>query len=345
MSNQDTDWVTGGATRGFGQHTDTDEYLHGTGPAGDALTETWYWGFNVPEERINCYVYCWVHPNLGVASAGLFIYQGIKRQHLAAELFDLPMFLSAEVIGDGGDIRVPNGLRMTVIEPLRHIHMTYHDSSRDTEVDIHLNALAAPVVRANSKHFEQIMHTTGHLVLRGRRHQVDSYNIRDRSWGELRPESHNPSPPYTWVTGVLTDGSAGFTIGALDDPDQQPHWATDFHLSSTSAFKDGWWWRDGRAVRIDTATKRTHRDPDSLRPTQHIISGHDIDGHAFHITGDIVAGLPWGGWHNATCHLGLVRWNINGHLAWGDSMDVQWNDYVWRYGQTAKQDQTPDTTH
>ena len=45
---------------------------------GDSLTETWYWGFNVPEARINCYAYCWVHPNLGVVSAGLFIYRGIK---------------------------------------------------------------------------------------------------------------------------------------------------------------------------------------------------------------------------------------------------------------------------
>ena len=31
------------------------------------------------------------------------------------------------------------------------------------------------------------------------------------------------------------------------------------------------------------------------------------------------------------CHLALVRWELDGRVGWGDSMDVQWNDYVWRY--------------
>jgi hypothetical protein len=188
------------------------------------------------------------------------------------------------------------------------------------------------------------MHTTGHLVLRGRRHQVDSYHIRDRSWGELRPEGNVPAPPYTWVTGVLADGSAAFTIGALDDPEQQPHWANDFNIGPADAFKDGWWWRDGRTVRIESASKRTHRDPESLRPTRHLITGHDTEGRELRISGEIIAGLPWGGWHNAVARLGLVRWDINGELAWSDSMDVQWNDYIWRYGQTPHADQSPEPT-
>jgi hypothetical protein len=312
-----TSWVTSEAPSTFGTVTDKDEYLHGDGPDGDALTETWYWGFNVPDARINCYAYCWVHPNLGVVSAGLFIYQGIKAQHLAAELFDMPAFLSAGIVGDGADIQVPNGLRLQVIDPLRHIHMTYRDPLRETEVDVHLTAVDEPIVRANNKHFEQVMRTRGRLVLRGERYEVDSYHVRDRSWGELRPEDHNPAPPYNWVTGVLDDGARAFNVGSMEE-----------------VFKDGWVRRDGRTIRLVHASKRVEREPGTLRPTHIAIEMHDAEGGVHHVTGEVVAGLPWGGWHNMNCHLGLVQWELDGRVGWGDSMDVQWNDYVWRYGQT-----------
>jgi hypothetical protein len=333
MSTDSTSWVTSEALSTFGTVTDKDEYLHGDGPDGDALTETWYWGFNIPEAKINCYAYCWVHPNLGVVSAGLFIYQGIKAQHLAAELFDMPAFLSAGVVGDGADIQVPNGLRMNVIDPLKHIHMTYHDPIRETEVDVHLTAVDEPVVRANGKHFEQVMSARGRLVLRGERHDVDSYHVRDRSWSELRPEDHNPAPPYNWVTGVFDDGAWAFNVGSLDDPAHNPHWLERYPVPADKAFKDGWVRRDGRTIRLTHASKRVEREPGTLRPTHISIEMHDAEGGVHHVTGQIIAGLPWGGWHNMNCHLGLVRWELDDRVGWGDSMDVQWNDYVWRYGQ------------
>jgi hypothetical protein len=287
----------------------------------------------VPAASINCYVYCLVHPNLSVTSAGLFIYEGVKPYHLAAELFDMPVFMSGEVAGDGRDIQLPNGLRMQVIDPLEHIHMTYSDPVRATEVDVHMKAIAPPIMRANSKHFEQIMHTTGRLVLRGREYEVDNYHVRDRSWGELRPESHNPGPPYTWVTGVVEDGSLAFNVGANDDPTLKPHWSDAYDITPEQAFKDGWVWRDGRALRLARASKQTVREPGSLRPTEHVIELEDVEGQSLRILGEVVASLPWGSRNNNMSHLGLVRWTVGDRIAWGDSMDVQWNDYVWRYAR------------
>ena len=331
-------WVTAGGETGFGRHEDGDEYLHGAGPDGDSLTETWYWGFSVPEARINCYVYCWVHPNLNVVSAGLTVYQGIKREHMAAELFDMPMFLSMGVVGDGSEIAVPNGLRVTVIEPLRHIRMQFADAARDTRIDVDLRSVDAPVMRANGKHFEQVMHATGQLVLRGSCYAVDGYHVRDRSWGELRPEHHNPAPPYNWVTGVFDDGAIAFNVGSLDDPDHNPHWLARYPVPASAAFKDGWISLRGEPRRIIDASKRVHRSASSLRPTRIELAMRDSAGERYEIRGEVVAGLPWGGWHNITCHLALVRWELNGLTGWGDSMDVQWNDYVWRYQPPEGQD-------
>jgi hypothetical protein len=317
MTRDELGYVSSYGATGFGTVTTADEFLHGTGAAGDALTETWYWGFFVPERSINCYAYCWVHPNLGVVSAGLMIYEGVKLHHLAAELFDMPMFLSQAIVGYGSDIQVPNGMRVRVIEPLQEVWLTYSDPGRETAVDVRLRAVSPPIVRPNNKHFEQVVKVTGELTLRGQRHAVDCVTVRDRSWGELRPEGHNPSPPMTWTTGATQDGGRAFTINALD-PDVP------------DAFKDGWRWRDGRPVRLVRAEKRTEREPGTLRPTRHVIEGEDADGEAFRADGEVVAGVPWGGWHNARCHLGLVRWDLGGETAWGETIDVQWNDWIWK---------------
>lgn len=314
----DIEWITASAGTGFGEFTDADEFLHGTGPEGDTLTETWFWGFNVPEHAINCYAYCWVHPNLEVASAGLLIYRGITPQHMACELFDYRTYLSAGVVGDGSDIQVPGGLRVQVIDPLRTLRMTYADPGRDTELDITMTAIGDPIMRANSLHFEQLMRTRGDLVLRGEALSVDSVTVRDRSWGELRPEGHVPVPPYNWITAVFDEGALAVNVGSFDDPD------------APGAIKDGWVRRDGELRRLVRATKRIVRDPETLRPVRYEIDALDTEGASLSFTGEVIASVPHIGWHNMICHLALVRWDFDGAVGHGESQDCQWNDYVWR---------------
>jgi len=320
--------------RGFGQAAAQDEYYHGWGPDGDALTETWYWGFNVPEAAINCFVYCWVHPNLDVVSAGLIIYQGIKQHHLAAELFDIPAYLKAgPVVGDGSRIVVPNGLTVEVVRPLEEIRITYSDPSRDTECDVRLKAVAEPIMRANNLHFEQVMHCSGTLTLRGVRHAVDSHTVRDRSWGELRPEGHNPAPPYNWVTGVLDGGRFAFNVGSHDDPAGNPEWLGRMEIDPARIFKDGWVLRDGRQIQVEHARKRVWRDPARLMPERIEIDMVEEGGRASFIRGSVIASVPGFHWPNIATHLALVRWEMDGMTGHGESQDVQWNDYVHLCGQ------------
>ena len=332
MTGQAEDWNrnVGG---GFGTYTTKDEYYHGpNGEPGDTRTETWYWGFNVPEHAINCFCYCWVHPNLSVVTGGLLIYKGFKHQHLASELFEIRDFMSTGFLGDGRDIRMPNGFRAEVLEPLKHMRLTFQDPVRQTSVDVELRASSDLLMRANSKHFEQVMKVTGELVLRGERYTVDCFNVRDRSWGELRPEDHAPIPPYTWVTGVFGDGEFAFNLGAHDDPARNPDWASVYQLPPESIVKDGWVLVDGEKRRLTRASKLTHRQKPLLRPLRHEIELEDTTGRVYHITGEVVASSNWAGWANSNCHLGLVRWSCDGRVGWGETQEVQWNDYIWRFG-------------
>lgn len=319
VARSDVEWTTADHGGGFGVAVAGDELFHGTGPDGDSLTETWFWGFAVPEAAINCYLYCWVHPNLDVVSTGLIVYEGITPHHLAAELFDFPAFLRASaVVGDGQVITVPNGLTVTVVDPLRHVHIAFEDPGRDTVIDVDLRAVAEPFLRANGLHFEQVMHATGSLRLRGRDHEVDYFAVRDRSWGELRPEAHNPHGPYNWVTAAGEDGSWAFNLGTLDIEG----------LAPAQAFRDGWLWKDSTVTRLEPRPRVIERTADG-RPTAYEVEIVDAGGRRIRASGRVVASVPWSGWHNIVAHLGLVEWTTDdGARGWGETMDCQWNDQV-----------------
>lgn len=286
----------------------------------DSLTQTWYWGFNVPEAKINCFAYCWTHPNLDVVTGGLMIYQGMKAQALACELFDIRAFNKmAPIVGDGSLIRFPNSMRVEVIEPLHHMRLTYDDPGRQTSVNVDIRATAPPLMRANNQHFEQVMKVTGDLVLRGQAYTVDCHNVRDRSWGEPRPEDHAPLPPYTWVTGVFGDDFA-FNLGAHDDPARGPEWAGVYDLPAASIVKDGWVQVGGEQRRLKRASKITRREFPLCRPLAHEIELEDTDGRIYAISGEVVAQSCWSGWPNANVWLGLVEWSWDEqHRLWRDA--------------------------
>jgi hypothetical protein len=326
----DTDWNSN-LGNGFGRHEAQDEFFHGTGEPADSLTETWFWNFHVPEAAINCFAYCWVHPTLKVVTSGLMIYKGIKAHHLECELFEIRDFMSMGVLGDGSDIRLPNGMRVQVITPLEHVRFTFEDAQRDTRVDVDIRAMGVPIMRANNKHFEQVMHVTGDLVLRGEAHKVDCLAVRDRSWAEPRPENHNPAPPYTWVTGTFGQDFA-FNVGSHDDPARAPDWEGVMEAPAR-IFNDGWVVVKGQQRRIRACSKITRRTADRFAPVTHDYTFEDEAGDTYHITGELIARTAWGGWSNMTCHLGLVKWSWNGRTGHGESQEVQWNDYVWKMAQ------------
>lgn len=328
----DTDWNSnlGG---GFGQHKPEDELYHGVGPEGDTLTETWFWNFHVPEAGINCFAYCWVHPNLKTVSGGLMLYQGIKPSHLACELFDYRDYLSMDVVGDGSRIAFPNGFAVTAIEPLEKVRMQFDDPARDTAFDVECDAIGVPIMRANNKHFEQVMHVTGTLRLRGRDHVVDCHAVRDRSWGELRPETNAPFTPYTWVTGAFGTDFA-FNVGSHDDPERNPEWLGVMDVPGR-IFNDGWVVVGGEQRRIVKSSKITKRNGDRHAPIAHQYWFQDDKGEAYEIAGTLIAQTEWGGWSNMTCHLGLVRWDWNGRTGYGESQEVSWNEYNYRMHQAA----------
>lgn len=328
----DDAWTRGGGT-GFGSYEDRDEELHPEQhEPHDSLTETWAYMFWMPKQRIGCIAYLWVHPNLKLLTGGLTVYQGHKSHHLQGEIFDIPIFNSAErcISQNGRDIRVPNGFRVQIKEPFKTIAITYADEARGNSVALTFTAASPPIMRQSRKHFDQIMDVRGTIRLRGKKYSVDCWGSRDRSWGEPRPENPYPIPPYTWMTGRFPSGLM-WNANGHDDPRRRPEWVKAFKVAPSSVFKDGWVHRDGESCRITKFSKITKRDPRTRRPLQHDIEFVDDKSRSYRIKGEVFASTPWGGWFNMNCYVCSTRWTFGKEIGYGDTQEVSWGDYIYRF--------------
>jgi len=316
---------------GFGLPRDEDDFLHRQdNPPGASVTETYYFGFHVPQERIHGSIYIWFHPNLGVVTAGTMISRGFQPCSLAADYFNMHAYLALEEHVDraSGALSFPGGLRLTPLSPMREWRAELADAAAETSFDLRFSAAMPPAVRADQKHFDQNMHVQGSLCLRGQRYTVDCYEIRDRSWQNARPEDAMPVPPYDWIS--LSTG-AGFAMNlSLFDDLSVLGTAGGALQRPPKLLQDGWVYRDGQLRRIAEVSKRTLRSAEALVPLLHEIEVEDEQGARYELRGESVGACNWNGWPNMLWHQCLTRWTCNGDTAWGDTQEVQWHEVVRR---------------
>ena len=315
----------------FGTYVVEDEGLHPSFKAstGPDLTETHYFGFSVPEASIHAILYAWHHPNLGAVSGGVNVFQGVKSHAPGAEVSDYRYFMSDKTfIEDFPNYRLDNGYEVQMLEPGRKFRTTFRDDGRNSAFDVTHTAIHDPVVWPGDKHFEQVMKTEGELVLRGKRYAVAGYHVRDRSWGQPRPENPFAVPPHSWMTAVFGDDLA-FHLTATDDPARDPIWKNVYpDFDGAQSVKFGWMIIDGQKTMIRSASKLTEYDRQTLMPKHSDILVVDERNKTHRLRATIVAGTPMHYWHNTRIPICLARWEYEGRVGWGDFQDVQYPDFV-----------------
>lgn len=317
--------------QGFAGISAKDELLHPeafTEISADSATETQYLGFSIPEENIHALCYLWHHHNLKTVTGGLYVWQGIKRYMPAAEICDVRAFMSDRALANNlHEYRLDNGYGVRIVEPLKKLHMTYQDAARKNSVDLEYEALAAPVMFGDGKHFEQAMRVRGEVMLRGKRHTVDCYNVRDRSWGKARPEDNMPLPPVSWMTGVFGEDFA-FNCNVLDQHEENPEIKGRFELPREKTFNGGWVRREGVLARIVSARKRVEREAGTRLPLAVDLEFTDEQDRVTRLRGSLQAACPWQVWPNMIFMVCLMRWDCEGRTAHGDCQEAYWNDYL-----------------
>ena len=293
-----------------------------------ALTETQYFSFHVPDANISGLLYMWHHPNLGTVSAGPMVFKGVKRDVLRCELLDFRGWMTDRGLSqDMSSLAFDNGYRVDKLDPNGTFRAQYRDDSRKNMIDVTLTPCSERIFWPGGKHFEQVMKTSGTLMLRGEHHDIDGFSIRDRSWGEARMETPASMAPPAWITGTFGEDFA-FHITATDDPALDPMWKDRFEVDRDHILKFGWAIVDGSPVAITDARKITRYDKESLFPTRAEITFRDEREREFRVIGTVTAVSPLPTWHNVRVLICLVRWECEGRVAFGEIQEVQWTDFM-----------------
>lgn len=320
---------------GFGEWTDADDYLHplpaGNG-LGEGLSETQFFGWNIPEENITGLGLLWHRPNLKVASVGVWAWQGVKNHNLKCEIYDWYEFASDEVLaGDLHDFTFPNGYRSQVLKPFQEHHVSYSDPSHHNAIDVHYEAIRPPVVPAGGKNFEQLMRTSGQVTLRGKTYPVNGMTIRDRNWQQVRPLVSIPGPPMTWTSGYFGDGDLHFCLTSTDTPSMNPEWKDWAPMADEDAMRCGWIHRDGKTLELTRLRKLTRRNKRTLYPEGCELHMVDSEGAEHTFIGTVKAAANLRPWHNTDMVICLMEWSYDGRIGHGDFQDVTGADYLREY--------------
>jgi hypothetical protein len=307
-------------------HPEDEEFHAVTSGHGYRATETLYTGFNVPQAALNCEVYFWGHPVLGVASAAVYLWRGDKPTALSAEYANHQNFLP---FPDQplGRLELPIGLRHEIVEPLSCQRIAFDDPGAATSFDVTLTGICPPVLRPGGGHLVQPMRTRGTVTLRGQAYAVDGYFSRDRSWGEERSEQRMPVPPITWCVGVFDDRTAFHAVG-FDDPETNPEVCRLSGIPPAARLRWGYLLEAGTLHRITDWRKQTRFAPDRLTPRGYELKLHLDDGREVEIAGTVRARLPVSMWPNMITHFCQTEWRMAGRTGWGDAQDIQFNDFI-----------------
>jgi hypothetical protein len=283
-------------------------------------TETCWFAFHNVERRLGGWLYVMARPNIGTVAGGAWVWDASAS--LPWEVLYSANYTAMRLPRDQDltDIRLPTGVSVRAIEPLKSYALRYEDGGA-IAMDLRFDAVMPPHALTSVasgfgslSHFDQLGRVHGTLTLRGERIAIDSLSMRDRSWGP-RPE-HRPRPS-AYVTGAATP-EHGFL--AVANP------------AEGGVVTHGFLLRGGRVENLKGAVRRTERHPDTGQVAKITIEGVDAAGRRFRADGAPLNRIVINR-HTFIDNNSLIEWTMdNGETAWGEDQDcwpvANWRDHM-----------------
>ena len=279
-------------------------------------TETAWFSFHHPARRLGGWLYTLVRPNIGTVAGGCWIWDDTA--HLPWDVLYSANYSALPLPRDQAltDCRLPTGVTIKVIEPCMRYALGYRDGDR-LQADLRFDGVMSPEpltavgsTFGSAHHFDQLGRVTGELALGGERIAIDCISMRDRTWGR-RPEDRPRQAAY--VTGAV-DSTHGFLAVTNPRPDREPV-AYGFLL------------REGRTACLAGGERRVERDTENGWITRVTLEARDVEGRHM-----IASGVPVSriiiNRHTFIDVNSLVRWDLDGAVAWGEDQDM-WPVHRW----------------
>jgi hypothetical protein len=198
--------------------------------------------------------------------------------------------------------------------------LTYGDPDGD-EISIALTftAIMPPLATANAGpaggHLDQVGQFEGRIVLRGETIPVlNTYGAHDRSWG-----SRSQFSQYLMSSGNFKASESPYFFAASENVAFQGIAA---NVTPEYPLLMGFLMRDGQVVRLKSGNREVlERDESTGAPLRVLVTAVDEHGNELHAEGECVNRLMVFLNENLCGWNSLVRWDIDGMVAWGEHHD------------------------
>jgi hypothetical protein len=299
--------------------TPADDNFH-TPPTDDRwFTETCWFSFNVPERKMGGWFYAWARPNMGLTGGGFFVWDDTATEPWAIPYYKYQHTQPLPAGADLRDFTWPESFSVKVLEPLTRYRLTFRD--RDiVAIECEFDALFPPhgfksgePPFATQPHLDQMGHITGEMTLHGERIAIDSYSIRDRSWGpRLDHRGGRIGYPFACAEDIAF---CAFTIPNRNRSDEN------------EPVNHGFLWQDGEKRQIVSGIRNVTRDPIKNWPTQMTVKAVDEAGRNLVAVGTVESRMMHLSPRGVSC-FSSIRWDVNGKPAYGEDQDV-WRTDQW----------------
>lgn len=284
---------------------------------------THYFGFSVPAAAIGVFIYVRYQPAFRLCSGGVCIFQGLDNlRPLDIEHCNFVVTMPYPQLRDGV-IETANGLRLQFIEPGRLIRIGYRSSDGRTGFDV-LQTAVTPLLprghvmpgedrdadpRQQPGGSEQFMHCVGELELEGRRHAVDGYPVRDRSWRQIRIEDEVLYPPVGWSPMYFGEDLSFNQIG-YEAADTHPAWRELFEVDPAKpSHYFAWVVRNSEPRNITQVRRQVLRHhPQLFAAVEQVIEAIDDRGESYRFHGEAIAMAQLPSWPNNLFIDSVYRW-------------------------------------
>jgi hypothetical protein len=278
-------------------------------------TETWWNAWFVPDRKLIGYFYPVFRPNIGVQFGGVVVYDDRGDVEWEVPVFDYDWHQEIPADLDLRDAELANGMTIKCLEPARRYELGY--KSRDLELHLDVEAVIKPLVTNgtppfNKGHIDQICRFTGEMVLEGETIPVDSYAMRDRSWGP-RQDGRQPTVGYNYATA--DPENAFLAVSQCKSVDV-------WNITTGFLVREGVW------SRVSSGRRSVVRD-DEGHPVSVMIEGTDELGRTFEAEGHAINNNVFKTYPSMLCWNSLMDWHCDGWQGWGEDQDC-WLPRRWR---------------
>ncbi len=284
-------------------------------------SETCWFTFTLPERRLSGQLYPFFRPNQGVCAAGAFFWDDSGHEphtiRFGKNFWHLPM-----PDQDLTDIQLANGISIRCLEPLSKYHIHYLDpDAREVEVDLTFTAIAPPNYLGDL-HYEHPGRCQGKMRIGGETFTVDSYGMRDRTWGprsQLSADIHG--------SGAM---AGGYSYATADDNNAFHMIGMEFTAGECVNIH-GYYLRDGDYAKLRSGRRTVvERDPTTGAPLRVLIEAEDELGRSFRAEGQCLNKISMHINPNLYTWNCLTEWRFGGVTGFGEDHD-NWSTSAARH--------------